>query len=174
MRRGVRDGFAKVLEELAAIGYKHVEFAGYTQGNDGEITRQAARKLLDDYGLKAIGSHVSPNSDASMTKILDDAEALGIPNVGISLPLPGRGRRRRVEGAADRVQPLRRAGGERGRRVLPAQPLPRVVAVPDDPTKRGEDVLLAETDPRYVFFEMDIYWAYVGQSQSGQVQRSTR
>ena len=28
------------------------------------------------------------------------------------------------------------------------------------------DVLLAETDPRYVFWEMDIYWAYVGQWQS--------
>jgi hypothetical protein len=41
---------------------------------------------------------------------------------------------------------------------------------PDDPTKRGEDILLAETDPRYVFFEMDIYWAHVGQWQSGQVQ----
>ena len=27
------------------------------------------------------------------------------------------------------------------------------------------DVILAETDPRLVFFELDIFWAYVGQSR---------
>jgi sugar phosphate isomerase/epimerase len=41
----------------------------------------------------------------------------------------------------------------------------------DDPTRRGEDVLLAETDPSLVWFELDIYWAYVGQWQSGQVMQ---
>jgi sugar phosphate isomerase/epimerase len=43
------------------------------------------------------------------------------------------------------------------------------LSCPDNPLKRGEDILLAETDPKLVFFEMDIYWAYVGQWQSGQV-----
>jgi sugar phosphate isomerase/epimerase len=33
----------------------------------------------------------------------------------------------------------------------------------DQPNRRLYDVLLAETDPRLVFLEMDIYWAYVGQ-----------
>jgi sugar phosphate isomerase/epimerase len=27
------------------------------------------------------------------------------------------------------------------------------------------DVILEETDPRLVFFELDIFWAYVGQSR---------
>ncbi|MFH9419679.1 hypothetical protein [Streptomyces sp. NPDC017529] len=33
----------------------------------------------------------------------------------------------------------------------------------DDPRIRLYDVLLAETDPDLVFFEMDIFWAYVAQ-----------
>lgn len=33
----------------------------------------------------------------------------------------------------------------------------------DKPKVRLYDVLLAETDPKLVYLEMDIYWAYVGQ-----------
>ena len=36
-------------------------------------------------------------------------------------------------------------------------------ALEDDPSVRLYDVMLAETDPDLVFFEMDIYWAFVGQ-----------
>ena len=78
-----------------------------------------------------------------MKQILEDAAVLGIPNVGISLPLPSAGPTAAGWTAlSQRVQPLRRDGRQAGRRLLPAQPLPRVVPCPDDPTKRGEDVLL--------------------------------
>ena len=46
-------GFAKTFEALSAIGYKGVEFAGY-EGLDAK----SIRKMLDDSGLKAVGSHV--------------------------------------------------------------------------------------------------------------------
>ena len=52
-------GFRAVFEELGRIGYAEVEFAGYTQGNVGAITPAEIRTLLDDNGLKAVGSHVS-------------------------------------------------------------------------------------------------------------------
>src|SRR3954470_4677191 len=81
-------GFAKVLEALARIGFKYVEFAGYTQGTTPEITPAQLRDLLRANGLSAIGSHVSPSDDASMQQILDDAQAIGIPNVGISFEVP--------------------------------------------------------------------------------------
>ena len=51
-------GFAKVLEEVAEIGYKLVEFAGYTQGTRADHDVKQLRELLDANGLKAIGSHV--------------------------------------------------------------------------------------------------------------------
>jgi sugar phosphate isomerase/epimerase len=37
---------------------------------------------------------------------------------------------------------------------------PEYARVADDPTRHVIDVLLENTDPRYVFWEMDIYWAY--------------
>ena len=165
-------GFAKVLEEVAAIGYRRVEFAGYTQGTTPEITVKELRKLLDDLGLQAIGSHVSPSGDDSMKKILEDAAVLGIPNVGISLPLPSQGPT--AEGWKALSAEYNRYGelaAAQGVGFYLHNHFHEWFPTPDDPSKRGEDVLLAETDPRYVFFEMDIYWAHVGQWQSGQVQK---
>jgi len=162
-------GFAKTLEELAAIGYKRVEFAGYTQGTTPEITLQQLRSLLDDNGLEPIGSHVSPTDDESMKRIIEEASILRIPHVGISLPLPTQGPT--VPGWTALSQEYNRYGemaAKQGIGFYLHNHFHEWFPTPDDPTKRGEDVLLAETDPRYVFFEMDIYWSYVGQWQSGQ------
>src|SRR3954454_2906956 len=54
-------GFRVVFEELARMGYKEVEFAGYTQSTSilgRQITIAEIRQALDDFGLKAIGSHI--------------------------------------------------------------------------------------------------------------------
>ena len=47
-------GLAKALENVSAIGYKGVEFAGY-YGFDAK----ALRKMLDDAGLRACGTHIA-------------------------------------------------------------------------------------------------------------------
>jgi sugar phosphate isomerase/epimerase len=165
-------GFAKVLEELAGIGYKLVEFAGYTQGSSPELTTKELRKLLDDNGLAAIGSHVSPSDDESMKKIIEDAGVLGIPNVGISLPLPSQGPTTAGwKALSAEYNHYGEMAAKEGIGFYLHNHFHEWFATPDDPSKRGEDVLLAETDPRYVFFEMDIYWAHVGQWQSGQAQQ---
>jgi sugar phosphate isomerase/epimerase len=162
-------GFEKTLADVATMGYRLVEFAGYTDSTG--ITVQQLRKVLDDNGLKAIGSHVSPSDDESMKTILAEAAVLGIPNVGISLPLPSEGPT--AAGWTALAQTYNRWGelaAKAGVGFYLHNHFHEWFPTPDDPTKRGEDVLLAETDPRYVFFEMDIYWAHVGQWQSGQVQ----
>jgi sugar phosphate isomerase/epimerase len=163
-------GFAKVLEEIAAIGYKRVELAGYTQGTTPEITLKELRALLDANGLQPIGSHVSPSDDDSMKRILEEAAVLGIPNVGISLPLPNEGPT--VSGWTALSHTYNRFGemaAKQGVGFYLHNHFHEWFPTADDPSKRGEDVMLAETDPRYVFFEMDVYWSYVGQWQSGQV-----
>ena len=48
-----KDGLAKALQEVAKIGYKGVEFAGYYGANADEI-----KKMLADAGLVACGTHV--------------------------------------------------------------------------------------------------------------------
>ena len=46
-------GLERALENVAAIGYKGVEFAGYY-----DTDAKALRKMLADAGLKACGTHV--------------------------------------------------------------------------------------------------------------------
>ncbi len=36
----------------------------------------------------------------------------------------------------------------------------------DDPSRRGMDILLSETDPKLVNWECDLFWIHVGQAQS--------
>ncbi len=161
-------GFARVLQTLAGIGYKKIEFAGYGQGTTPEIPVKQLRAILDANGLTAIGSHVSPTDDASMQQILDDAETLGVPQVGISLVLPDSGPT--VSGwqqLAKRYNHFGALAAKRGIGFYLHNHFEEWLPTADDPKRRGEDILLAETDPALVSFELDIYWAYVGRSQSG-------
>jgi sugar phosphate isomerase/epimerase len=162
-------GFARLFEALAEIGFKYVEFAGYTQGTTPEITPAQLHNLLNQYGLRAIGSHVSPSSDASMEQILDDAQTIGIPQVGISFEVPNGTTTSAWQALGDQWNHYGQLAAQRGIGFYLHNHFQEWAQCPDNPTKRGEDILLAECDPRYVFFEMDIYWAYVGQWQSGQV-----
>lgn len=51
-------GFAHLFRHLAALGYKGVEFAGYSDfGNKGRTTDEM-KKMLDDAGLVAAGTHL--------------------------------------------------------------------------------------------------------------------
>ena len=61
-RQRVPYGFERVLARLAEIGYKEIEFAGYNQSTEilgRQITPAEIRKILDDNGLVANGTHAS-------------------------------------------------------------------------------------------------------------------
>jgi sugar phosphate isomerase/epimerase len=160
-------GFDKVLAKLAEIGFKHVEFAGYTDNSSPALTVKQLRGLLDKYGLKAAGSHVSPSDDASMKKILDDAEVLGIPYVGNSLVVPeGPPSTDGWKAAAATANKYGEMAAKRGMKYYLHNHFQEWAPCVDDPSKCGHDVFLAECDPRYAFLELDIYWCYVGSAQN--------
>lgn len=158
-------GFATVFQTLATIGYKQMEFAGYTQGT-GSITTTQIRQLMDASGLVGIGSHITPSTGA-MEQILDDAEILGLPYVGISLVVPANTTVAGWQQTADEYNTYGAAAAARGIKFYFHNHFQEWTLTEQPPT-RGIDVLLAETDQDNVFWEMDIYWAYVGQFQSGQ------
>ncbi|MGH2710495.1 MAG: sugar phosphate isomerase/epimerase family protein [Actinomycetota bacterium] len=162
-------GFAKVFDRLEAIGYQEIEFAGFSQGN-GPITTAEIRKLMDERGLRGVGAHTSINEDNAQ-QVLDDAEILGLPNVGIAFEIPHYGVS--VDGWKRLADDYNRVGAltaERGIRWYLHIHGPGYAPTPDSPTTRGLDVLLDETDPSLVFFEMDIFWAYFGQTYFGSSQ----
>nr|WTA00714.1 sugar phosphate isomerase/epimerase [Streptomyces sp. NBC_00857] len=166
-------GFAKVFDELERFGYDEIEYAGYTQGTAGAITLPQLKRLARDHGLKAIGSHVNyyddnnPNAYSfaqNLTKVLDDAQALGLDHVGTaSGPFRYGTTVDAWKRAAADFNTYGAAAKRRGMKFYQHNHAEEFSFATDRPDVRLYDVLLAETDPELVYLEMDIYWAFAGQ-----------
>ena len=161
---------------MERYGYDEIEFAGYTQGSAGPITLAQLKKLAHDHGLNPIGSHVGyyssdPNAYTfaqNLTKVLDDAEALGLKHIGTASGPFRYGST--VDGwkrAAEDFNTYGEAARARGMKFYQHNHAEEFSFATDKPSVRLYDVLLAETDPDHVFLEMDIYWAYSAQFRFG-------
>jgi sugar phosphate isomerase/epimerase len=160
-------GFRVVFETLAQMGYKEVEFAGYTQDTSilgRQITVPEIRQLLDDNGLRAIGSHVNLATwAAGLDQQLDYAEILGMKHVGTANAPSDTETVSAYLSASELFNTYGEAAADRGLMFYQHNHYPEFAFATDQPSVRLYDVFLANTDPRYVFLEMDVYWAYVGQ-----------
>ncbi|MFD3454844.1 sugar phosphate isomerase/epimerase family protein [Streptomyces sp. NPDC058691] len=160
-------GFRVVLQEMARIGYKEVEFAGYTQNTSilgRQITLQEIRQLLDDNGLKAIGSHVGIGDlRSNLQAQLDAAQILGMPHVGTANAPSNSNTVAGYLAAADEFNAWGQAAAARGLKLYQHNHAGEFAFASDQPSVRLYDVFLRNTDPRYVYLELDVYWAYVGQ-----------
>ncbi|MEV1083380.1 sugar phosphate isomerase/epimerase [Streptomyces sp. NPDC050211] len=165
-------GFAAVFAELEKYGYDEVEFAGYTQGSAGPITLAQLKRLARNHGLNPIGSHVGyyssdPNAYTfaqNLTKVLDDAQALGLKHIGTaSNPFRYGSTVDAWKRAAEEFNTYGAAARARGMKFYQHNHSEEFSFATDKPNVRLYDVLLAETDPKLVYLEMDIFWAYSGQ-----------
>lgn len=78
----VRDAMAKdprgTLEQVAKIGYKKIETAGYSDGKVYGFVGKEFKSFLDDLGLKLISGHISPQIfEESFDQALDFMVAAG-------------------------------------------------------------------------------------------------
>ncbi|MBU2667914.1 sugar phosphate isomerase/epimerase [Actinoplanes bogorensis] len=172
---GVPYGFERVLARLAEIGYKEVEFAGYTQNTSilgRQITPAEIRKILDDNGLVANGTHTTINA-ASFNEQLDIAGTLGMKHIGTGGDPSGSSYKSDWDAAADLWNELGRTARGRGIKLythnhdsaygflLDVGPLDANGRPTRSTGQRKLEYFFTKTEPEYVFFEMDIYWAYV-------------
>jgi len=148
-------GFPKLFKALSAIGYKYVEFAGWS--NKDNYSPKVIKRMLADNGLKAIGNHGGMD-DASLKGALD----VGQTFTGISVLTDIHGPHK--DGWKQTADDLNKYGERCVKAGLKGFYIhmhgPEYARVADDPQTHVIDVLLENTDPRYVFWEMDIYWAY--------------
>jgi sugar phosphate isomerase/epimerase len=172
---GVPYGFERVLARLAELGYKEIEFAGYNQSTEilgRQITPAEIRKILDDNGLVANGTHASINA-ATFQQQLDIAETLGMKNIGTGSDPTNSAYQSDWDAAADLWNELGRQAKDRGMRLythnhdvaysflLDSGPLDANGRPTASSGVRRLEYFFAKTDPKYVFFEFDIYWGYV-------------
>ncbi|PPG53554.1 xylose isomerase [Rathayibacter sp. AY2B3] len=156
-------GFRAVFEELGRIGYSEIEFAGYTQGNVGAITPQQIRQLLDDNGLRAVGSHVGTNLLRSeLGKQIEIAQILGTPHLGTGNAPTNVNTKAGYLAAAEEWNRWGQQVSAAGMKLYQHNHAGEFGFATDDPSSRLYDLFYDNTDPRHVYLEMDVYWAYVG------------
>ncbi|WDZ84721.1 sugar phosphate isomerase/epimerase family protein [Micromonospora cathayae] len=181
---GVPYGFERVLGRLAEIGYKEIEFAGYNQNTSilgRQITAAEIRKILDDNGLRANGSHASvpstitPTTLAAFEAQLDIAATLGMNYIGTGSDPTNSNYKADWDAAAERWNILGELAASRGLKLythnhdaaynflLDSGPLDALGRPTRSSGIRKLEYFFEQTNPEHVFFELDIYWAHVAQ-----------
>jgi sugar phosphate isomerase/epimerase len=156
VRRLAAADLGGTLERLGKIGFKEVELAGYYNHTAAEF-----RDLLKRNGLVAPSGHIALELiENDPAKTFDDAHTVG--HQWITVPSLPRGKREseddwkriaaQFNGAATRAK----AAGFRlafHNHTDVIKPVNGLVPI---------DVLMRETDPSLVSYEMDVYWAVSG------------
>ena len=182
-------GFKEVLTELANIGYKQIEFAGYRQhanaegGADLNTVAGATllRSWLDANGLEAEGNHGSvPSSvtDATIAQFdtaCEIANILGMGHIGTGNDPTNSLYLADWQLAAERWNFFGERAASHGLKLythnhdiaysflLDSGPLDALGRPTRSTGIRRLEWFLANTDPSNVYLEMDIFWAHVAQ-----------
>lgn len=147
---------AGTLAQLAKIGYKEVEFAGYQNHSAAEV-----RAMLDQNGLTAPSAHIDiVKIETDPDKTFADAKIVG--HKWITVPSLPRGARQ----TADDWKQLAARFNAAGKAVKAAGFAFAFHNHNDVFRKAGDelpiDILMRETDPALVSYQMDVYWVVNG------------
>lgn len=155
----VRDEMEKdvggTIARVAADGYKEVEFAGYFKKTPAEI-----RAMLDHNGLTSPSAHISAAGPDAWHEALDAAHVIGHQYVVVPwIPVEQRTGLDGFKKIAAHFNQLAEQAKAAGLQF--AYHNHDFEFVPTE-GKLPYDVLLAETDPKLVQMEMDLYWITKG------------
>jgi sugar phosphate isomerase/epimerase len=154
VRTAIRSDVPGTLARVRALGFREVELAG-TYG----LSARQFREELDRAGLRATSMHVGYDRlRDSLPAVLAEAEALGVRYVGTAwIPHTGgplsEADARRAAADFDRWG---RAARERGLQFF--YHLHGYEFQPGASGVLPMDILMQETDPEAVKFEMDVFW----------------
>ena len=169
------------LKKVAEIGYTTAELAGYGGGKFYGAELAEFKKMVADAGLKVTGSHVNPpvrkytaENKGELAdfwkKAVEDHAKLGV----ITLVQPGQPSIESNDDAKivcevfNQAGEIAKAAGIKWGYHNHSGEFQKAVKE-DEKGKRGVqgdiiyDLMLNGTDPKLVFFEMDVYWTVMGQ-----------
>lgn len=152
LRNELKTDFAGTLEKVAAIGYKELEFAGYYERKPPEV-----KALLDRLNLTAPAAHVPLAAvQKNFDQVIETAKVVGHQFLVCPFLMPNE---RQTLADYQKLGPIFNRAGEACRKagIQFAYHNHDFEFVALD-GKVPYDVLLAETDPRLVKMELDLYW----------------
>ena len=176
------------LQRIARMGYSTLELAGYRDGKINDVEMEDFRKMAEDAGLKIVSSHLNPpvreytaSNKGSIAdfwkKAADDHAKIGVTYI----VQPGQPSTRNTEEVSTVCEVFNEAGKiakSRGlifgyhnhemefSRVIPGgkeMVFSRRAFAGNKDAEVIYDLLLKQTDPELVIFELDVYWAVMGQ-----------
>lgn len=153
VRGEMQKGVEATLARVAQIGYQEVEFAGYFDLTPGRI-----RALLDSHGLASPSVHIAIESlekdfgAAALTAKVIGHEMLVVPSLNTRALTDTQA----WKGIASRFNALGRQAHDAGLHF--AFHNHAVEGAPMADGAKPYDILLGETDPAFVDFQMDLYW----------------
>ena len=181
------DNVPSGMKRIAEIGYSTIELAGYGNRKMGPYEVGEYRKIVDDAGLKITSSHVNPPerkfTGENVGKISDfwkqaveDHVKLGVRTlVQPMMPnIESHDEAKLVCEVFNKAGEISKAAGIKWGYHNHNMEFKRI-AKPGETPPSGPfasfipfgdviyDLLLAGTDPKLVFFEMDVYWTVMGQ-----------
>ncbi|MDF9830982.1 sugar phosphate isomerase/epimerase [Parabacteroides sp. PF5-6] len=186
------------LKKIKAMGYTTLELAGYNDGKIGATPMAEFKKMCDDAGLLITSTHVNPPereySSKNKGKIMDfwKKAADDHAQIGVKyLIQPGQPASTRSTQEVEYVGEIFNGAGEIAKAaglqfgyhnhagefawVQPggkeAKPNSRSFGKDAKGLEVIYDGMLKHTDPSLVFFELDVYWAVMGQADPVEYMR---
>ena len=151
VRDQLLNDFPGVVRKVAAMGYAGVEFAG-----TGNLSAAEMSDILQETGLKAAGSHIGLDMfQNQLDEIIAYNKAIG--NIYLGIPALPREYRsiEALHKAASLMNEIGATLKEEG--LILYYHNHNFEFMPVDGVM-GMDILLGETDPELVKFEVDVYW----------------
>jgi sugar phosphate isomerase/epimerase len=158
--------FAGTLRQVAALGYRAVEFAGY-----GGLSASQMAALLDETRLRAASTHVGlAVLEGDLDRELDYCQTIGCSSMVLPWLPPERRGAESLRALAERLNEFGRRCHERG--IAFGYHNHDFEFAQDAQGKALLDVLLENTDPLVVALELDVYWAaYAGVDPASYLRR---
>ena len=144
------------LDKVKSFGIKSVEAAGTYGMPAGDF-----RKLLDERGLKAVSGHFPYDRyEKELPIVAEEAKALGLEYLGIAwIPhVPALFGMDTTEKAAADFNKWGEELSKQGLKFFYHCHGYEFKAIAEGSEKTYMDVLMEKTDPKFVSFEMDVFW----------------
>ncbi|HYL13624.1 MAG TPA: sugar phosphate isomerase/epimerase [Terriglobales bacterium] len=156
VRDEMKRDFEGTLAKVSEIGYREVEFAGFFNH-----TPQEVRAILDRHGLAAPSSHVDYQLlSTDWPKTLEAAHVVG--QAFVVCPSVDEQLRRQPDGWKQAAETFNRAGEASQKAGIQFAYHNHDFEFKAEKGKLPYDILLAETDPKLVKMEMDLFWITKG------------
>jgi sugar phosphate isomerase/epimerase len=160
VRNLMQQDMSGTLAQVAAAGYKEVEFAGYFGRSADQV-----RQLLAQNGLTSPSSHLQFDPfNGDPTQVLAFSKAIG--NEWATIPYIPEERRKTMDDWKRITDMLNRIGAQAKNQGLRLAYHNHNFELADmGGGQRPLDFMLSNTDPSLVDFEMDLYWVVFGGGQ---------